>query len=154
MTRFSATVSSTGAVPASRAAVWSVLVDPEMIVAMTPLLTRIEATGDTWRWHMQRVGALGLQLAPTFTERMSFTELTRIDFSPQPPAGSHEWAAVEGCYRLADDGDRTQLSISVTVTIEAPLPRAARPTVTRAMKATMHSMGDRFAANLERQVRR
>ena len=42
----------------------------------------------------------------------------------------------------------TRLRISLTLHVDLPLARAARPAVTRVMKAVMMRTGDRFATNL------
>ncbi|ANY09150.1 SRPBCC family protein [Pseudonocardia sp. HH130630-07] len=143
---------------ADRAAVWRVLTDPDMLPQLTPLLHRIDADGEHWRWHMVRLAVMGVGIRPVFTERMTFTEGTRIDFTHAPPSGVTEWAGAEGYYALADaepdtDGvPGTHLEISLTLDVDLPLSRLAAPVVTRTMRATMDATGDRFAANLLRHL--
>lgn len=148
MTRFSHTTSSEAEVPAAADRIWAALTDPDTLVALTPLLTRIDADGDVWVWRMQGLSALGVGLTPVFTEAMTFETERHIGFVHAPPPGSHERSGAEGTYDLTPTEGGTHLAISLTVTIDAPLPRAAGGVVTRAMASTMDRMGDRFAANL------
>ncbi|MBP2368336.1 hypothetical protein [Pseudonocardia parietis] len=139
------------------------LTDPVLLPRLTPLLNRIDAStegGDTfWRWHLVQLAVLGIGIKPVFTERMTFTEGKRIDFTHTPPAGAAEWTGAEGCYLLSDaepedDGTpATQLEISLTVDVDLPLSRLASPVVTRTMRTTLDRTGDRFAANLLRHLR-
>lgn len=134
------------------------LTDPELLPRLTPLLSRIEADGDRWRWHMVRLAVLGVGITPVFTERMTFVEGSRIEFRHDPPQGRAEWAGAEGYYSLADaepDADgvpATHLEIALRLDVDMPLSGLATPVVTRAMRATMDATGDRFAANLLRHL--
>lgn len=137
---------------ADRAAVWEILVDPLLLPKLTPLLSRIEADGDRWRWHLVRLKVLGVGISPVFTERMTFDDKRRIDFTHEPPAGVTEWAGAEGHYELSDVEGGTHLAIELTLDVDLPLSRLAAPVVTRTMQTTMQMMGDRFSANLLRQL--
>ncbi|MGQ0480299.1 MAG: SRPBCC family protein [Pseudonocardia sp.] len=148
MNRFSATNTSEAVVAAGRSQIWSVLTDPVLLPKLTPLLTRIDADGDLWRWHLIRLSVLGVGVGSRFTERMRFQEGRRIDYVHEPPPGSVEHTGAEGWYVLSDVDGGTHLAISLTLTVELPLSRAAKPVVTRVMEATMRRTGDRFATNL------
>ncbi|MDN5917637.1 MAG: hypothetical protein L0I76_21500 [Pseudonocardia sp.] len=132
---------------------WDVLVDPDLLPKLTPLLSRVEADGDRWRWHLVRLKVLGIGISPVFTERMTFDEGRRIAFTHDPPTGVTEWAGAEGHYELSDVDGGTHLSIELTLHVDLPLSRLASPVVTRTMQATMQMMGDRFSANLLRQLK-
>lgn len=148
MTRFSYTTASEAEMAADPARIWAALTDPPTLVALTPLLTGIDADGDSWTWRMQGLSALGVGLSPVFTEAMTFQTERRIDFTHAPPAGSRERVGAEGSYRLDPTDEGTHLAITLTVQVDLPLPSAAKPAVTRAMRTTMDKMGERFAANL------
>ena len=148
MTTFSATNHSTEVVAADRAAIWDVLTDPELLVEMTPLLRRIDTDGDLWTWHLVGIEALGVSLAPSFTERMSFVEKERIDYEHAPPDGTEERAGADGWYVLSDHEDGTLLEIEITICVDLPLPRVSRSAVERIMRRTMESTGNRFGRNL------
>ncbi len=148
MNRFSATNTSESVVAAGRSEIWSVLTDPVLLPKLTPLLTRIDADGDLWRWHLIRLSVLGVGVGSRFTERMRFQEGRRIDYAHEPPPGSVERTGAEGWYVLSDVDGGTHLAIGLTLTVELPLSRAAKPVVTRVMEATMRRTGDRFATNL------
>jgi carbon monoxide dehydrogenase subunit G len=152
VTRFSSTVESTAVVKAPRREIWAALTDPAALTRMTPFLERIDADGDTWIWHMKRIGALGVELNPVFTEQMTFDDGQRIVFTHTPPAGVTERAGADGTYDLSDAEGGTRLAISLTIEVELPLPKAATPAVTRVMSRTIATMGDRFSANLIRLV--
>lgn len=148
MTTFSVTVESVADVAADRSEVWARLVDPQSLVRLTPLLTRIEADGDTWIWHLIELKGVGIGLTPVFTEHMTFTDQTSIVFTHRPPAGARERVGAEGRYDLADSPTGVHLAIALTITADLPLPRSAGPAVRRVMRTTMNMMGDRFSANL------
>ncbi|WKN48597.1 SRPBCC family protein [Nocardioides sp. Arc9.136] len=152
MARFTSGTTAEAVVRAPRQAIWDVLTDPALVARLTPLLKRIDADGEHWTWHMSGLDVLGVQVAPTFTERMSYRELERIDFSHDPPAGSSERAGVEGWYVLTEvpeaEGGGTHLATSLDITLELPLPRLSSPAVTAAMRGVMGQMGERFSRNL------
>ena len=148
MNQFRATTESTAVVPADRMEIWQALIDPDLLPRLTPLLNSIDTNGDRWTWHMIKFGALGVSITPVFTEKMTFDEGKRIDYTHAAPAGARETAGAEGSYRLADVAGGTKLDITLTVTIELPLPRAAGPAVRAIMQKTMDRTGEKFASNL------
>jgi carbon monoxide dehydrogenase subunit G len=148
MNRFSATTESVAVVPAAREAVWAALTDPALLPRLTPLLRAIEVDGDLWRWEMHRVGVLGASITPSFTERMVLDAPRSIAYTHAPPPGRHERTGAEGRYELTEVPGGTRLDIRLTLTVELPLSRAARPAVQRVMHAAMMRTGDRFGSNL------
>jgi carbon monoxide dehydrogenase subunit G len=145
---FSATNNSEAVVAAPRSEIWAVLTDPVMLPKLTPLLTRIDADGDRWRWHLIRLSVLGVGVGHQFTERMTFDEGRRIDYVHEPPPGAVERTGAEGWYELTDQKDGTHLAISLTLNVELPLPRASKSLVERVMAETIQRTGDRFSVNL------
>jgi carbon monoxide dehydrogenase subunit G len=148
VTQFSASVRSGADISAPRAAVWNALTDPVLLPKLTPMLEHIEANRDTWRWTMVCISALGVSIAPTFTEQMSFAPPGRIAYSHRPPAGGRERAGAEGRYQLSEIAGGTHLHVELTLTVDLPLPKAAGPAVRKVMTSLMSRTGDRFAANL------
>lgn len=148
MADFSATVDTTASISASRADVWDALTDPVLLPKLTPLLSSIDADGDLWTWHMMKIAALGVSIVPSFTEKMSFVDGSRIEYSHEPPDGRHERAGAEGTYDLSDVDGGTRLAISLKLTIELPLPRASARAVEKIMTSTMGRTGDKFSDNL------
>lgn len=149
---FRASTTSSGVVTASRAEVWSVLTDPSTVASLTPLVSRIHADGDLWRWEMTSVPVLGRSFTPRFTERMTFTDKSRIEFTHEPRRGAKERTGVEGCYSLEDVSQGTHLCIELTVDADLPIPRAADPAVRAAMKAVMATMGVGFERHFRRKL--
>ena len=149
---FRASTSSTAVVAAARPEVWAALTDPALVASLTPLVHSITPSGDTWKWEMARVPVLGTSVTPAFTEKMTFTEQTRIDYEHAPPAGSSERTGVDGCYELSDADGGTHLAISLTVRAKLPVASAAGPAVRVAMKTVMAQMGAGFSRNLLRHL--
>lgn len=152
MSTFSATTTDEAVVPAARMAIWAALTDPDLLPDLAPLVDRIDAHGDVWIWHMNRISALGVGITPTFTERMTFDEGYRIVYTHEPPRGATERTSVQGRYDLADVEGGTHLRISLTLHVDLPLPRALAPAVTRVMTGVMTRTGDQFSANLLRHL--
>jgi carbon monoxide dehydrogenase subunit G len=149
VTRFSSRNASTSTVPAPLAQIWDLISDPVTLGSLTPLVRSIESSGDVWVWSLAGISALGLTIAPTFTERMDFVEMERIEFSHEPPNGSEEKAGAEGVYELRSvSRTHTHLQVDITLHVELPLPRLATRTVEGVMAATMRRTGARFAVNL------
>jgi len=149
MSTFSSRNVSSADVPASGADIWRVLTDAPLLARLTPLVKRIDADGSTWVWHLAGISALGVTVAPTFTEQMTFTEPSEIVFAHRPPDGRSERAGANGVYRLTElDAGRTRLGIDITLCVELPLPRLSRRVVEGVMAASMQRTGDRFAINL------
>ncbi len=152
MATFTATTTSEGVVPSPRAEVWSVLIDPELIGRLTPFVDSISADGDLWRWQLTSLPVLGTSVTPAFTEQMTFTDKSAIDYTHAPPAGKSERFGVEGHYVLSDHTDGTHLSISLEVCADLPFPRVSGPAVRAAIRAVMGSMGTGFERNLRRHL--
>ncbi len=147
MTRFTATNTTEGIVTAPRDAVWELLRDPAAVTRLTPFVRRIDVEGDLWIWHMSGMPGLPVGFAPSFTERMHFTEKSRIDYE-HAPRGKSELAAVAGSYTLEDHPQGTKLGINLEICVSLPLPKLAGPVVQRAFAQVFDLMGDRFAARL------
>lgn len=144
---------SSGDVPVPRSAVWEVLTDPVCLTEMTPLLDGIGVDGDRWCWQLSGIRALGVEVAPSFTEQMTFDEPSRITFRHAPPAGRTERAGADGVYELTEVApDRTHLSIDITLHVDLPLPALSRRAVERVMKSSMARTGDVFAERLYRRL--
>lgn len=149
MTRFSNRNRSEADLPVTREEMWEVLTDPGCLAALTPLIATITADGDTWCWQLSGISAMGVSVAPSFTEQMVFDRPERIEYHHAPPAGTTERAGAEGVYTLTElpDGG-CRLFIDLTMWVELPLPRVSRRAVERVMAETMQRAGDRFAENL------
>jgi len=148
MATFSCTNRSEAIVAADQQTIWDALTDPQLLVRLTPLLTGIDADGDTWRWHLTSISALGVGIAPVFTEQMTFTPTRQIRFTHRPPPGVKEHAGVEGHYELEPAAHGTHLLVELTMSVDLPLPRLSAPAVQRVMSVTMARTGERFSANL------
>lgn len=149
MTVFRTRNRSVSTVPAAPHDIWDVLTDAELLASLTPLVDRIEDRGETWRWTLAGISGLGLEVAPTFTERMTFMPISRIDFSHDPPPGATERAGVEGAYQITKVGEASsKLSIDLTLSVQLPLPGFSRRAVTPIMSASMQKAGEAFAKNL------
>lgn len=151
LTTFSSRNRSVAVVPAPRREIWAVVSDADALAELTPIVRSIDVDGDgaTWTWHLRGINALGVSVAPTFTESMLFDEPSSLRFEHRPPNGRNERAGAHGTYLLdaVDDG-HTRLSIDLTLCVELPLPRLSRRVVEATMAATMQRAGDRFATNL------
>ena len=151
MTAFTVRNRSSATVAADRATLWAALTDPELLPRLTPYLKSIDADGDRWTWHLTRIPVLSTAVSPSFTELMSFDEPTSIVFK-HDTSRTDEQAGVDGEYHLAESPAGTDLSIDLSITVELPLPRMARPAVQAAMKGVIAGMGKRFSTNLVRHV--
>ena len=153
MTRFESRNVSEADVPSSRQAIWDVLSDPDLLARFTPLIRAIHPDGDLWCWQLSGISALGVEVAPSFSERMKLVDLERIDFRHDPPKGAQERAGADGVYTLEDLGHGvTRLFIDLTIWVDLPLPKLSRRAVERVMAETMDRTGDRFAQNLYRHL--
>jgi carbon monoxide dehydrogenase subunit G len=148
MTTFEQTTTADAVVRVEREKIWAVLTDPAMITKFTPFVSNIVERDDHWIWTMSGLRVLGRSFSATFTEKMTLTDLERIDFSHDPPAGQTERAAVNGFYALSEVKGGTRLRTSLEVCTDLPLPRLSGAAVRTAMKTVMSGMGDRFAKNL------
>ncbi len=148
MTRFSAETRAEAVVGASRADIWAALTDPDLVGEMTPFVRSIKADGDRWRWKLSGLKVLGVGIAPSFTELMSYDEPERIEFRHDPPSGANEKAGVSGWYELSEVADGTRLVTSLEITLDLPLPRASGRAVKAAMNGVIAQMGERFSKNL------
>lgn len=132
MNRFEARNISTADVPAPRGEIWEILRSPDLLAEMTPLLDRISVSGNLWCWQMGGFSALGVEISPSFTERMTFDPENTIRFEHHPPDGANERAGADGVYTLeAIDDGTTHLEIDIKLHVQLPLPRASRRAVER-----------------------
>ncbi len=153
MTRFESRNLSEADVPAPPSALWEVLSSPDLLARFTPLIREIRADGDLWCWQLSGISALGVEVAPSFSERMTLVDQERIDFRHDPPSGASERAGADGTYTLAPlDGEAARLFIDITIWVDLPLPKVSRRAVEKVMAESMERTGDRFAANLYRHL--
>lgn len=152
MARFSTGTVSEATVSARPDEVWAALSSPELIAQFTPFLRRVTTQGpEHWVWELSRIPVLGKSFSFTFTERMTFEEPTRIEFTHDPDAGEGpdtELAGVEGWYALREVPRGTHLRTSMDISVELPFPGVTKPAVTAAMKGVVALMGQRFSHNL------
>ncbi|HEX6148497.1 CoxG family protein [Nocardioides sp.] len=154
MASFSRTRRDTADVPHPVEAVWEVLVDPDAIARLTPLVSSIDVDDDgRWIWCLQGVPAPGRRFDLTMTEEMTFQPRTRIEFT-HAPLERGVAAGADGRYTLDPVDDGTRLSIELTVTARLPLPGLAAPAVHTVMQQVLDRMGTRFAANLLEELDR
>lgn len=151
MAIFTASTHAEAIVLAEPEEIWAALTDPDLVAEMTPFLARIEADGEHWRWFMSGFDVLGKTFRPEFTERMVFDEPTRIEFHHDPPAET-ERSGVQGWYELTPvpeaEGGGTRLVTDLTICLDLPLPKVAKPAVTKAMHKVIDTMGDTFSERL------
>lgn len=152
MNTFAANNTSAAVVRAPRPDIWAILTDPDKLAELTPLVRTIQADGDLWFWSLAGIKGLGMDVAPSFTETMSFTPQERIDYSHTPPPDANEWAGADGWYRLEDHPTGTTVSISITLHVDLPLPRLSARAVEGVMHQAMVRTGDAFARNLDREL--
>lgn len=146
MATFRSTRRDVAEVPHPVEAVWDILVDPDAVARMTPLVESIEVDDQgRWVWSLRRVPLPGHLLDLTMVEEMTFTPHTRIEFS-HGPLERGDRAGAEGYYALEPLDGATRLSIELTITVQAPLPRLARAAVEPTMQRVLTHMGNRFAA--------
>lgn len=152
MATFARTRRDTADIPHPVDAVWDLLVDPDAIARLTPLVADIDVDGQgRWVWALQGVPVPGRRLDLTMTEEMTFTPQSRIEFAHAPLDGGVR-AGAEGHYALEPIDSGTRLSIELTVTARLPLPGLARPAVEATMQRVLNQMGNRFAANMLREL--
>ena len=139
-------------VSASRDQVWDVLVDPATVARLMPVVRSITDDGQGhWRWRLAGLDVAGRSFELAFTVAMAFDDRVRIDFTPAPPSGSTERAAVTGWYLLEDPpdgGEGVKLSTSLDIAVDLPLPRLARGAVEASMQRVIDGMGASFSKNL------
>jgi carbon monoxide dehydrogenase subunit G len=153
VTEFRSRNRSVATIPVEPERIWELLTDPELLAELTPLLDRISARGDLWTWTLAGISGLGMEVAPSFTERMTFVPISHIDYRHEPPPGSTERAGVDGIYRITKVGDEaSKLAIDLTLCIDLPLPGISRRAVEKIMATTMGRTGDGFARNLYRYL--
>ena len=153
MTEFRSRNRSVATVPVEPERIWDVLTDPDLLAELTPLLDRISSRGDVWTWTLAGISGLGLEVAPTFTERMTFVPISRIDYRHDPPPGSTEHAGVDGTYQITRVGAQSsKLAIDLILCIDLPIPGFGRRAVEKIMATTMGRTGDGFARNLYRHL--
>ena len=84
---------------------------------------------------------------------MRFDPPERIDYAHAPPAGPARASRRRRAGTTSTEVDGgTHLRISLTMHVDLPLARAARPAVKRVMSSMMQRTGDRFADNLLRHL--
>lgn len=149
MTTFTSRDVSTAVVPAPRDDIWAIVSDPATLAELTPLIDTIEPAGDLWTWQLKGISALGVTVAPSFTERMVLDAPARMEYVHEPPAGTNELAGAHGTYDLTElSPTSTRLDIDITLCADLPLPKFSRRAVEKVMATTMRRTGDAFAERL------
>lgn len=155
MATFSATKVSEATVAHPRDLVWDVLTDPATIAKLTPMVRSITAEGDLWHWQLAKIPVLGQSFELGFTEAMTYDPSSTITFAHAPQDGKDERAGTNGRYDLsdADAEGSTDLRIELTVTVDLPFPKLAKPAVQATMQAVLAAMGSGFGRSIEKELR-
>lgn len=153
MATFSATKVSEATVAHSRDLVWDVLTDPATIAQLTPMVRSITAEGDLWHWQLAKIPVLGQSFELGFTEAMTYEPRSSITFAHAPQGGKDERAGTDGRYDLSDAEGSTDLRIELTVTVDLPFPKLAKPAVQATMQAVLAAMGSGFGRSIEKELR-
>lgn len=156
MATFSATKTSEATVAHPRDLVWEVLTDPATVARLTPMVRSITAKGDLWRWQLVKIPVLGQSFELGFTEAMTYDPKSMITFAHAPQDGKDtERAGTDGRYELSDtDGKKaTLLRIELTVSVDLPFPRLAKPAIQATMQGVLAAMGSGFARSIEKELR-
>lgn len=153
MNVFSSRNVSVSEVPAPVGDIWTLVSDAATLAELTPLVSSIDVDGEFWTWHLSGIEALGISVAPSFTEKMTFVEERSIVFGHQPKPGRKERAGAQGRYDLTPVGDQaTRLKVDLTLHVELPLPKLSGAAVRKVMATTMTHTGKRFATNLYQRL--
>lgn len=153
MTEFRSRHHSVVIVPADAADIWNALADPAVITALMPLVERIDERGEIWRWTLSSTSVPGMTLTRTFTERMTFLPISRIDIRHEPPPGSFERFGIDGVVQITKTDDTSaKLRLDVALCLELPLPSFARRVVERALGTVVRRAGTSFAERLYRHL--
>ena len=152
MATFTRTRRDTADVPHPVDEVWNLLIDPDAIARLTPLVSKIAVDDQgRWVWALQGVPMPGRRLDLTMTEEMAFTPQSRIEFTHAPLEDGAR-AGADGFYALEPIDEGTRLTIELTITARLPLPGLARPAVQATMHQVLNQMGNRFATNMLREL--
>ena len=149
MTRFTTTVRTDDVMHTDAQTVWTAMQDPDLLASLAPAIAAITPLdGDRWCWQMVGISAMGVSVAPSFTERMVFDEeAMRIDFE-HAPSGSKEAAGAKGTWLAQDVDGGAYVGIELIAHVDLPLPKMAKGAVTSVMDRTIVAGGQRFARNL------
>jgi len=128
--------------------VWEALVDPQVLADLSPLVDHIGPRGDLWRWRLVGIPRFGIRLLPSFTERMTFTPISRIECRHEPQPGVVERAGIDGLYLVTKVDGGSKLVVDLTLCLEVPLPAFGRPLVEGVLRRTMARARARFVKNL------
>ncbi|MEO7268494.1 MAG: hypothetical protein ABIW49_04725 [Knoellia sp.] len=154
MATFSATKVSEATVDHPRDLVWEVLTDAAAIARLTPMVRSITAEDDLWRWQLVRIPVLGQSFELGFTEAMSYDPKTTITFAHAPQGKNAERAGTDGRYDLSEAGKgSTHLRIELTVTVDLPFPRLAKPAIQATMQGVLAAMGSGFGRAIDKELR-
>jgi len=154
MATFTATKTSEATVAHPRDLVWEVLTDPATVARLTPMVRSITAKGDLWHWQLVKIPVLGQSIELGFTEAMTFDPKSRITFAHSPQGKESERAGTDGRYDLRDEGKgSTHLRIELSVTVDLPFPRLAKPVIQATMQGVLATMGSGFARSIEKELR-
>lgn len=154
MTRFTTTVRTDDVLQVDPDAVWQAMGDPDLLALLAPAVAAITpGDGQRWCWRLVGISAMGVSVAPSFTERMDFDhDHRRIEFAHDPPEGKSEAAGAAGTYHLIASAEGAYVGIDLTAHVDLPLPRITRGAVEKVMARTIISGGRRFADNLLRHL--
>lgn len=154
MATFSATKTSEATVDHPRDLVWDVLTDPAAIARLTPMVRSITAKDDLWHWQLVNIPVLGQSFELGFTEAMTYEPKSAITFSHAPAGKGTERAGTNGRYDLNDASKgSTHLRIELSVTVDLPFPRLAKPAIQATMQGVLAAMGSGFGRSIEKELR-
>ncbi len=130
--------------------VYELLSDYEKSAANVPDLKKIEKkSDDTYRWEFEPVGVKGISIQVKYDVKFSTTPKEEIAWETIPGSGNAE---VKGKFTLKEKNDSTDVTLSMDVTVEAPIPRLMTKLAKPILEKEIKELVEGYLANIKKTL--
>lgn len=147
MTLIEANVERSLVVAAPPQRVWETVSDVSRLGELMPEVERYEPVDDGWRWVLVEQQRLGRTFQPRFTVRYELEEPERVRFERVAAPGDSAQAG--GLIAVGrSDGERTEASFRLELTVDLPVPGLLRGSVATMLSDEIRRLADGFLTNV------
>ena len=151
MAKVNSVIKETITINAPSKKVYELLSNYEKSASHVPDLRKIEKLAeDTYRWEFEPVGVKGINIQVKYSVKFSTIPEKEVSWETIPGSGNAE---VKGKFEINDKGGSTELTLSMDVTIDAPIPKLmskmAKPLLDKEVKDLVKGYLENIKKSLE-----
>ncbi len=129
--------------------VFELLSDYERSASHVPDLEKIEKRGEIYHWEFKPVGVKGINVKVQYDVRFSNIPQKEVSWETIPGSGNAE---VKGKFELKGEGDETSVTLTMDVTVDAPIPRLMTKLAKPILESEIKNLVEGYLTNIRKTL--